>query len=190
MKKKMFTIQEFAGVFVTILLSWLLWNVYYLLDKGILGVLVGSVNDSIWEKGKAIVFSYIFYGLFELITSKPYFKQFVVAKFAGLYSCLLLYIALRSLFSSVYDEKLNFILALATLVIGFFLSYKLTITDYPLKTWFPTACFMILMLFVLCFSFTAFPPVGMLFQDPVTGLYGIVPDYVDVGAIILNKLYG
>jgi len=189
MKCKMFRNQEFSGIFVTTALTLLLWNVYELSGEGIAVLLVGSVNNSIWEKAKGLVFSYIFYGLFELITSKPYFKQFVVAKFAGLYCGFLLYITLRSSLVTFYNSKTDAMFAFVALITGHFISYKLTLADYPLKTLFPTACFMIMLLFVLCFTFTAFPPVGMIFQDPVTGLYGIVPDYLDVGAIILDKLY-
>ena len=189
MNKKIFRIQEFLGVGVTFLLSLLSWNVHTLTNKSIIGVLVGAVNKSIWEMGKGLWLAYIFYALFELVTSKPYFKQFVVAKFIGLYGIVLSYIALRSLLPSDFNKTTNAVVTVLALMLGFLLSYKLTISDYPLNTLFPTACFMILLLFVLSFSFTAFPPIGMLFQDPVTGLYGIVPDYVDVGAIMLDKLY-
>ena len=164
-------------------------NIYEFSDRDIVGILIGAVNDSIWEMGKGLWLSYIFYALFQLITAKPYFKQFIVAKFFGLYTVVLLYIALRSLFSSAFNNTTNMIIAVFSLCAGFWLSYKLTVCDYSLSYLFPTSCFMILLLFVLSFSFTPFPPQGLLFQDPVTGMYGIVPDYVDVGAIILDKLY-
>lgn len=189
MKNKKLIIYEISGVAVTMLLAVFFLNGYELLNKSIAGILIGAVNDSIWESGKCLWLGYIFYGLFELVTARPYFKQFVVAKFAGLYIVVLSYIALRSLFSPVFSHRTNLIISFMALTLGFFVSYKLTVIDYPLKSLFPTACFMILLLFLISFSFTAFPPQGMLFQDPVTGMYGIVPDYVDVGAIIMDKLF-
>lgn len=189
MNKNLFKLQEIAGLFFTVLMTCLMWNIYELSDRSLAGALFGSVNHSIWEQAKPLLLCYIFYGLIEITTSKPFFKQFIVAKFVGLYAVLLSYIALRSLFSSCFNDTVNLLLTIFSLFLGFLLSYKLTMSDYPLKNLFPTSCFMILLLFVICFSFTAFPPQGMLFVDPVTNLYGIVPDFIDVGAIVLDKSY-
>lgn len=189
MKKKLFLFCETGGFITTALATVLLWNVYGLTGENLVGALFGSVNLSIWEQVKPMLLCYMFCGLVELVVSKPYFRQFVVAKFVGLYSVLLSYIGLRSMFMSVFSNNVNIIITIVSLACGYFVSCILTVSHYPLRSLFPTACFMILLLFVLCFSFTAFPPAGMLFADPITNLYGIVPDYIDVGAIILNNMY-
>ncbi len=189
MNKKLFRLQETGGFVATVILTLFLWSVYHLTGRTLPGALFGAVNLSIWEQVKPMLLGYILYGLAEITTSRPFFRQFIVAKFVGLYSILLLYITQRSLLLNEFDGKINILIAVLSLLVGYLLSYKLTVCDYPLSHLYPTACFMILILFILSFTFTAFPPKGLLFIDPVTNLYGIVPDYIDVGAIILNNMY-
>ena len=110
MNKKNFKIQEFSGVIITICMAFLSWNAYHILNKNMLGILIGSVNNSIWELGKSLWLSYIIYGLFQMITVKPPLRQFTVAKFAGMFSIVLSYIALRSLFSEAFNSKINIII--------------------------------------------------------------------------------
>lgn len=189
MRKKLFIFLEIIGIVISFVTTLLLWNIYEFSNRAFVSTLFGSVNYSIWEQMKVIIFSYIFFGLIELIYIKPYFKQYVVAKFIGLYVVLLLYIALRSLYLREFDIKMNLLLGAISIIVGYFISCILTLTEYSLEGLFPTACFMILLLFLLCFTFTAFPQKGELFRDPLTDLYGIIPWYIDVGAIVLNQMY-
>lgn len=47
---------------------------------------------------------------------------------------------------------------------------------------------MLLLIAVYC-SFAVFPPHMILFEDIQTGMYGIIPEYIDSGAIALDTLY-
>ena len=49
--------------------------------------------------------------------------------------------------------------------------------------------FMMLLLIAVYCSFTVFPPHMILFEDIQTGMYGIIPEYIDSGAIALDTLY-
>lgn len=47
---------------------------------------------------------------------------------------------------------------------------------------------MLLLIAVYC-SFTVFPPHMVIFEDTAMGMYGIIPEYIDSGAIALDTLY-
>lgn len=188
MDRKLFKRQEMLGVFVSLMLTFLMWQIYNLTKGNPLGVIFGSVNNSIWEQLKALIISYVVFGGLELFTSKPYFRQFVVGKAWGLYGVISAYIILRYITISVFNVFVNSFVALVSLIIGYVVSYFVTNFKADLRDLFVPSFFMLVLIFVMFFSFSAFPPKLTLFQDPDTGMYGIIPDYIDTGAIILNYM--
>lgn len=49
--------------------------------------------------------------------------------------------------------------------------------------------FLTLLLIAVYCSFTVFPPHMVIFEDTAMGMYGIIPEYIDSGAIALDTLY-
>lgn len=188
-KKKVY-IFEIVGVVFSVVATVLLWNLYSLGNKGVVFAMISKVNNSLWEYTKPLLIVYVFYSLLGLAVLKINFRQFVVAKFIGVYLVLLINLSLLSLVDPNQNNILVFLIMVLSFVVGFIVSCNLTLSQIPLNNFFPTACFMLLLLFVIVVSFTAFPPQGKLFCDPHTGLYGIIPDYIDRGAAVLNELYG
>lgn len=188
MDKKLFKSQEILGVLASLILTLVMWQVYNLTKGNPLGVIFGSVNNSIWEQLKGLIVAYVVFGGVELFTCKPRFKQFVTAKAWGLYGVISAYILIRYVTSSVFNVFTNCLAALAALILGFLISYLAANLRSDLRDLFIPSFFMLVLIFVMFFSFSAFPPRLSLFQDPDTGLYGIVPDYIDTGAVILNYL--
>jgi hypothetical protein len=131
----------------------------------------------------------VFFGVIELFSSKPYFRQFVVAKTFGLSTMIVVYIILRHTFSFAFNTFTNSIIALISIGTGFAVSYVLTNSKIDMRDLFIPGFFLLTLIFVMFFSFSVFPPQLPLFQDPQTGFYGIIPDYIDTGAVILNSLY-
>jgi hypothetical protein len=117
-----------------------------------------------------------------MITS-PYFRQFVCAKAIGVYVCVLVYILFSRIIPVEYSEPVT----LAALGIGFILSKTLTLWDKDISGFFSVACLMLLLIFIMYFSFSAFPPKLDLFLDKNSGMYGIIPDYIDIGAHALSR---
>ena len=189
MDKKLFRRQEILGVLASLLLTFLMWQVYGLTKGNPLGVIFGSVNNSIWEQLKALIIAYVVFGGLELFISKPYFRQFVVGKAWGLYGVIASYIILRYITTAVFNVYVNCVVALISFLVGYLISYFVTNFKADLRDLFIPSFFMLVLIFVMFFSFSAFPPKLPLFEDPDTGLYGIIPDYIDTGAIILNYLY-
>lgn len=189
MNNNLFRKYEISGVVVTTLITLFLWSFYELSDKSVVAIIFSPVNNSLWEKSKSIIISYSFYALVELAATKPYFKQFVVAKFFGVYILFLFYSCLFSLTEPVTSFALNISMLLLTLSVSFIFSYYITISKISVKNLFYTACFMLLLMAVMIATFTVFPPEGKIFKDVNLGLYGIIPDDIDVGAIVMDKIY-
>lgn len=174
--------MELSGIIFCMITVSLLRNVYTFLKGSTAGILFGSVNSSIWEQLKPIILVYIMYGLTELMVTRPYFRRFVCAKALGVYACVLIYILLARIIPDGYSEPIT----LVALGAGFALSKVLTLMDKDISGFFFAACFMLLLIFIMYFSFSAFPPKLDLFLDKESGMYGIIPDYIDIGAHMLS----
>ena len=46
---------EISGIFFILIMSVFMQNLYSISDRGLIGVLFGSVNDSIWETAKTLL---------------------------------------------------------------------------------------------------------------------------------------
>ena len=58
---------EISGIFFILIMSVFMQNLYSISDRGLFGVLFGSVNDSIWETAKTLLFPYVMWGMIELL---------------------------------------------------------------------------------------------------------------------------
>lgn len=189
MNKKLFKKYEVVCLALSCLGSVLMWYIYKWGSKGVVSAMVSTVNNSPWENTKPLVLVYIFLGIIELGVARPPLRQFVVAKFVGVYIVLLMFIAISSIIDSADNLFIKIVGMCVTMLLAYVVSYKITTSNNSAGQFFMTACFMLLLLVVMIVSFTVFPPHGKLFADADTGLYGIVPDYIDVGAIVLDKIY-
>lgn len=183
--------MEVGGVFFVLAFSVFL-RYYYTWAGGALGVLISSVNNSIWENTKVFIISYMFWAVIEVLFLKPPFKQFVVSKVIAVYSMGAASLAASCAAGYLLGScELWVSMALGIVFVCFaqFLSYYLTNAHYTLKAWFVQAVFLLVLLIVMLCCFSVFPPEIQLFQDADTGLYGIIPDNIDVGAFYLDSLY-
>ena len=65
-------------------------------------------------------------------------------------------------------------------------SFKLTTGQRDVRVLFPFALGLLFLFGAMYFCFTAVPPHIDLFKDPVTGMYGIIPKNIDVGAFFMG----
>ena len=183
---------EISGIFFILIMSVFMQNLYSISDRGLIGVLFGSVNDSIWEGLKVILLTYILWAILELMCIKPRFKKFVVSKIISLYVLGFLYIA-QSLVFSLFSKTPQFVAELTfcfvSVCLSVFLSEKFYFSLIELEGLFAPALFLLLLFGAFYCSFTPFPPKNILFMDRATGLYGIIPENIDEGAIVLDTIY-
>ena len=162
----------------------MLWNLYELTGRSTLGIVFGAVNKSVWEKTKCVSICILLCGLAQILCVRPYFRTFVISKTAGLSVTMLLFIILDSLFG--VDFYADFGVLIVSVLCGFLCSFLLTVSGVCPRGFFAPACFLLMLIFMMTFSFTAFAPRLGLFCDPYTGCYGVIPPSFDLGAVSLN----
>ena len=190
MSDKKLKIAEIIGIPVIYLIAVVLHFVYDFTDGSVLSILFGAVNESVWEHIKIFAVGYISWAIVELMWLKPSFKKFVVAKTISLYFlCLaiIVFFYTYNLFTPQPVLWLDITSSFVFVVLSQFISYKLITSEKKIYEYFYIAVALLMMFFVMFFSFTVYPPRIDLFKDPLTGNYGIVNKYLDTGAFFLDK---
>lgn len=190
MNEKKFKILEIAGIPIIYLTATLLHFVYELSGGSTLSILFASVNESVWEHIKIFAVGFALWSVIELFWVKPPFKKFVVAKTVSLYFLSISIIAFFYTYNLFTKEPilwLDLLSAGVFVVLSQYISFRLTTNNSQIADYFPVAVLLLMTFFVMFFSFTIFPPRIDLFRDPVTGMYGIIDDYIDQGAVFLSK---
>lgn len=190
MQKKLIA-TEIGGIVFGAVLSLFLQNLHTLSDRGLIGVLFGAVNNSIWETLKTLLLPYLLWAMLEVLCIKPRFHKFAAAKIICLYVTGVVFIGLElvlSLFSTGGDAA-AFAAVVVCLVFAAVLSEKLYFSLLELEKLFVPLAFMLLLFVAFFCSFTPFPPHNIIFEDRATGLYGIIPEYIDKGASALDAIY-
>ena len=191
MQKKLLKL-ELLGMLFVIVMSVFLQNLYEISGKTLIGVMFGSVNDSIWEIEKTLLLPYLLWSLIELLCVRVPFRKFIVSKTISLWCFGIMYSAICLLYSVSGNESHmfpEFIASIVCTVLAFYLSYRLILSDKELGNYFYPAFFMIMLFTAFFCSFTPFPPQMPLFMDRTTGLYGIIPENFDIGAVYLDSIF-
>ena len=184
---KYLTELEMGGILFCFLVSILMKQLYALTDGHLIGVLFGAVNNSVWEQTKTLLLPYLLWGLLELLSVQPSMKRLTAAKTLSLYLLGGLLCG-GGLLLRPCGAAANTAFSLAAVTFCSLFSLWLYRSPLYLKNLF-APCVLLLFLFVsLYFSFTPFPPQLALFRDDETGMFGIIPIYMDKGAVILDAL--
>ena len=190
MNERKFKTLEIVGVVVIYLIATFLHFVYDLSGGSTLSILFGAVNESVWEHIKIFAVGYVAWALIEILWVKPPFKKFVTAKTIALYFLSLAIIVFFYGYNLFIKEPilwLDISSSFVFVVLSQYISYRLITNENEIKDYFTVALMMLMLFFLIFFSFTAFPPKIDLFRDPITGMYGIIEDYIDKGAVFLHK---
>ena len=190
--QKKFLKLELAGMLFVVVASVFLQNLYEISNRMIIGIMFGSVNDSIWEIEKTLLLPYFVWMLIEIMCIRLPFRKFVAAKTISLWCFAFTYSAICLLYSLFGEESHmlpEFIAAIVCTVFVFYLSYRLIFSELKLEALYYPAFFMLLLFAAFYCSFTPFPPQLSLFQDRPTGLYGIIPENFDAGAVYLDSIF-
>ena len=167
MNKRLLAAFEAFGAAVTIALALFLWQLFDLTGGSPLAVLIGAVNRSAWELMKGAAATYIMFALVELMCARPYFRNFVVGKAAGLLTCAVLFLLIYSVFGSGFAALLTAVSA------GYAVSYILSTKEVGQRGFFAPAWLFFALFFIMLISFTVYPPRLALFRDIASGYYGV-----------------
>lgn len=191
MKKETVKMQIW-GIIVVPLMIILFKNLYSLTNGALLGIFFGSVNNSMWEQTKVVMLSYFIWSLVEAVGKRSGFHRFAVSRMISIWLvgafCILSYLLIYAL--GIENANLpRFICAIAVCFSAFALSTRLEYGERKIEQLFLPCVFMMLLLIAVYCSFTVFPPHMVIFEDTAMGMYGIIPEYIDSGAIALDTLY-
>ena len=171
---------ESAGIVFCCLCRIFTGHLYEWCGGDLLGVLFGSVNNSVWEQNKTTLLAYFLWGIIEILLLQHAMKRLTVAKTASLY-CTGLLLTGGSIING------GWIVCIVSLIVSAGFSTVLFTSSLNLKSLFAPCLFLLLLFLAFYFCFTPFPPHLRLFEDPQTHFYGIIPPYIDKGAAILSN---
>jgi hypothetical protein len=170
------------------ILKWELWGIVFIVIIGsafhfvfeLAGewrplAIIAAVNESVWEHLKLGFWPALIYALMEYRHINKLSSNFMFAKAIGI---LLIPVAITALFYG-YTAFTSHILAVdiaifvVAVVLGQITSYRM-LTAAPLPAWTKKLGIVVLLLLLIAFAtLTYYPPQLPIFQDPLTGGYGI-----------------
>ena len=191
MRDKKFRTLERAGGFVVFAIASFLHFLYPLSGKSVLGALMGSVNESVWEHLKIFAIAYLVWAMVVLLWSRPPLREFVWAKAVSVVALTVSIALFFFLYTGLLGSHALWIDLTSSLVFSFLahlLSYKITTSPTNRGQFFITGVMILLLVFITILCFTYYPPQAVLFRDPVTGTYGVPFTIDDKGAAVLDAI--
>jgi hypothetical protein len=176
-ERKRILFYELAGiVFIIIFGSILHFTFEWAGHNAVVGVF-SAVNESVWEHLKLGFWPAIVFALIEFKYLKKSTSNFLFAKAISIYLIPIIIIVLFYSYTAILGESilvidiLTFIIAV---IVGQLVSYRL-LTGKTLPYNLDMVSLIALILLGLAFVvFIVYPPQLPMFQDPITGEYGIV----------------
>ena len=175
-KRRHIFFYELAGiVFIIVFGSILHFTFEWSGNQAIVGVF-SAVNESVWEHLKLGFWPAMVFALLEYRYLKKLTDNFLFAKTVGIYLIPIIITILFYSYTAILGESiliidiLTFVIAV---IVGQLVSYRLLTwksVPYNLNMISLTALILLGLAFVL---FTFYPPQLAMFQDPITGEYGI-----------------
>lgn len=177
LEKKAVLLYETAGILFIILLGSILHFTFeWSGNQPIIGIF-SAVNESVWEHLKLGFWPTLLYALIEYSLINKRINNFFLAKTVAAYSISAIIPAIFYSYTTITGESifvidiLSFILAV---VIGQLLSYRL-LTYKPLSDKLEKIALIALFILGVAFIvFTFYPPHLPIFQDSISGEYGII----------------
>ena len=177
MDKKTVAVSEAAGCAAIYCTAVYLHFAYPLSGGAALSILFGAVNESVWEHSKIFCGAYLGWSLLQLCWLKVPFRQYVVSKCVGLYTLLLLIIGVYYAYIAVLGQNIfwvDILSSLLSVILVQALTYRLETGENRLSDYFAPSLMLLMLYYLMFFSFTIFPPRAALFRDPVSGGFGII----------------
>lgn len=171
---------EFAGVFIIFFVGTSLHFIFEWTGYWRPAALFAAVNESTWEHFKMGFWPGLVYALVEYPFLKRGTKNFLVAKFMGLFSMPIVTFVLFYGYTIPTGQHfliIDIIIFFLSVMTGQLVSYKILIKrEASLR--FRNLAIAGLVLMVVAFSLLSyFPPENFLFRHPDSDQYGILDDY-------------
>lgn len=175
MDKKRLLKSELIGLTVSVALSFLLHYIYPLTANSKIAAVFGSVNESVWEHLKILVFAYLLWIPAGLIMSRVNFRRYITAKTLGALFLMVITTFFFYIYSGIVGTSVVWVdiaSAVVWMAFAYLLSARLMDSPADLEGLFIICLFVLALLITAFLCFTPNPPPIGLFKDP-RGFYGI-----------------
>lgn len=174
--KRSILVFELVGIVFIVLLGSALHFTFDLSGGNPFVAAFSAVNESLWEHLKLSFWPAVIYAILERGCLKKRARGFSPAKAIGVYLMPLAIVSFFYLYRAFSEESLFldvsiFIVAVA---IGQLVSYRLMTWIEASKIYTRISVIALIVLAGLFVIFTFYPPRSPMFQDPISGGYGIV----------------
>jgi len=135
-----------------------------------------SVNESVWEHIKILLWPYLLWSFAVYYILKPDMRRLIVARTVGAYAVAILTICFFYIYTGVLGKNVavvDIVSAAVWLLAGEIISLRVLNARWPIREYYIIAVAALMLLVVMLLCFTVSPPRLGLFADPVTGLYGL-----------------
>jgi len=173
---KSILIFELAGIVFIVLLGSALHFTFDLSGGNSFVAAFSAVNESVWEHLKLSFWPAVIYTVIEHGYLKKKARSFFPAKAIGIFLMPLAIVSLFYLYRAFSEESLvmDILIFIVAVVMGQSLSYKLMTWKETSRIYTNISIIALIILSVLFVIFTFYPPQLPIFQDPISGGYGIV----------------
>ncbi|MCR5146687.1 MAG: DUF6512 family protein [Clostridia bacterium] len=172
-KEKLLRFQVFSTIFAIILGTLLHFTFEWFGNNIVIGAF-SSINESTWEHLKLAFYPILIATIIGTFLYKDIQPNFLCAKTIGIITAISFITGFFYTYTGILGRNIaiidisSFIIAV---ILGEYVSYRLIKSNYQCNN---TISILTLLALTFCFIFfTYYPPKIALFQDPITGLYGI-----------------
>ena len=175
--KKLLIFQIISTIFILIL-GTILHFTYTWSGNSVLVGLFSAVNESTWEHLKLIFFPMLITLIVGYFLFKDTFSNYLCSKVLGILIALSFTVIFFYTYTGIIGANyafLNILSFVIAVIIGEYVTYRLTINGFACNRYFYTIILILLFFAFLIFTFN--PPKINLFKDPVTNSYGIQKNF-------------
>ncbi|MFX0059133.1 MAG: DUF6512 family protein [Candidatus Heimdallarchaeota archaeon] len=176
MKYKLLSL-EILGAFFVIIIGAVFHFIFEWSNQWLPLGAIAPVNESVWEHLKLVFWPLIFFSIIEYFPIKNEANNFLLSKLVAIVIAEITILVTFYSYTAVLGTEI-LLVDILSFIIGVILGYIASYRILKLKTapnWSMIASFAtIILLGIIFVVFTYFPPEIPLFEDPETGMYGII----------------
>ncbi|MGQ9707025.1 MAG: DUF6512 family protein [bacterium] len=175
-KENTLKIYEFIGVIFIFLIGFLFHFLYEWSGHIKILSIIFPVNESVWEHLKLTLYPSLIYSFIEYTLLMKRKENFIFAKTVSIYIMPVIIIIIFYTYTSFTHHSIliiDILTFLFAVIIGQFVSFKLLMNKKCSQLLSKVSLILITLLIFVFIILTFYPPHLPIFQDPMTGNYGI-----------------
>lgn len=176
MKNKLLALEILGAVFV-IVIGAIFHFIFEWSNQWIPLGAIAPVNESVWEHLKLVFWPLVFFSIIEYFLLKKEAHNFVLSRLVAIIIAELTILITFYSYTAILGTEILLVDILSFIIgviLGYLVSYKILKFKTAPKWSTIISLVAIVLLGIIFVVFTYLPPEIPLFQDPETGLYGII----------------